>query len=103
MKKIIVAVLFWAFCIIGGCVVGTLCNPVSTHSVYPLTAHVVEVDRVTDVVTCEDGAGNLWKFKGCEDWEEDDFVSLLMNDNGTNETVYDDIIKMVRYSGTFEG
>lgn len=103
MKKIIVAVLFWAFCIAGGCVVGTLCNPASTHSVYPLTVQVIELDCEGDIVTCVDGADNLWEFYGVEDWQTGDFASLLMDDNGTPNTIYDDVITMAHYAGTFEG
>ena len=103
MKKIIIAVLFWAFCIAGGCVVGTLCDPASTHSVYPLTAHVVELDHDADVVVCVDWAGNGWEFYGVEDWQVGDFASLLMDDNGTPNTIYDDVITMTHYAGTFEG
>ena len=67
---------------------------------YALTAKVVEVDRDADLVTVVDGAGNAWQFEGVEDWEEDDFVSLLMDDNGT-EFIYDDVILAARYAGTF--
>lgn len=98
MKKIITITIITIIVLLASACV---CH--NDNNVYPLTARVVEVDRVADVVTCEDGAGNLWEFESCEDWEEDDFVSLLMNDNGTNETIYDDIIEMVRYSGIFEG
>ena len=72
------------------------------HSVYPLTVQVVELDRENDIVTCVDGAGNGWEFYGVEDWQIGDFASLLMDDNGTTETVYDDIILMARYAGIFE-
>jgi len=69
------------------------------EQVYPLTAQIVELDRANDIVTCEDGAGLLWQFEGCEDWEEGDIASLLMNDNATPDNVFDDIIEMVRYAG----
>ena len=72
------------------------------HSVYPLTVQVVELDRENDIVTCADGAGNGWEFYGVEDWQVGDFASLLMDDNGTTETIYDDIVLMARYAGTFE-
>lgn len=72
------------------------------HSVYPLTVQVVELDRENDVVTCVDGAGNGWEFYGVEDWQVGDFASLLMDNNGTTETIYDDVITMAHYAGTFE-
>ena len=64
---------------------------------YALTTCVVEVDRDNDIVTCEDSNGNLWEFYGCEDWQEGDCASLLMNDQGT-ASVYDDAIEDTRYS-----
>lgn len=70
---------------------------------YPITAQVAELDRKNDIVTCVDGAGLFWEFTECDDWQEGDFVSLLMNDNGTPQMIYDDTIEMVRYAGTFEG
>jgi hypothetical protein len=73
------------------------------HSVYPLTVRVVELDHDADVVVCVDGAGNGWEFYGVEDWQIGDFASLLMDNNGTTETIYDDVITMARYAGTFEG
>ena len=68
--------------------------------VYPMTAQVIELDRENDIVTCVDGAGILWEFTECDDWQTGDFVSLLMNDNGTT-SIYDDTIEMVRYAGIF--
>ena len=69
---------------------------------YPLTTKVVELDRENDVVTCEDFNGNLWEFEGCEDWQDGDICSLLMNNKGT-EKIYDDEIVLAQYNGTFEG
>ena len=64
---------------------------------YALTTCVVEVDRDNDIVTCEDSNGNLWEFYGCEDWQEGDCASLLMNNQGT-PSIYDDAIEGARYS-----
>lgn len=69
---------------------------------YPLTTRVVEVDEEADLVTCEDFNGNLWKFEGCEDWQNGDICSLLMNSKGT-EKIFDDEILLAHYNGTFEG
>lgn len=73
------------------------------HSVYPLTVQIVELDHNADVVVCVDGIGNCWEFYGVEDWQVGNFASLLMDDNGTTETVYDDIITMICHAGAFEG
>lgn len=72
------------------------------HEVYLLTAKIVVLDEVNNKVICKDGAGNIWSFYDIEDWQENDFVSLLMDDNGTKETIYDDIITMTLYAGNFE-
>ena len=67
-------------------------------TLYPETAIVREIDPVEDTVLVEAGNGNLFVFKGTEDWEEDDICSMLMSDNGT-ANVDDDIILDVKYSG----
>ena len=64
---------------------------------YALTTKVVEIDRDADFVTCEDCNGNLWKFRGVEDWEVGDCASLLMESHGT-EKIEDDTIEDVRFS-----
>ena len=73
------------------------------HSIYPLTVQIIELDHNADIVVCVDGTGNCWKFYGVEDWQVGNFASLLMNDNGTTETVYDDVITMICHAGAFEG
>lgn len=65
---------------------------------YPTTAKVIKVNRKTDTVTVRDYSGHKWKFRGCEDYEKNDVVSMLMDTNGTR-IVTDDIILQVRYSG----
>ena len=103
MKKIIAAALVLVLCVVGICVVGSLSNDATAHEVYPLTVVVIEIDHEGDIVTCVDGADNFWEFYGVEDWQTGDYVSLLMDDNGTPETIYDDVITMTLYAGTFEG
>nr|DAZ61513.1 MAG TPA: hypothetical protein [Caudoviricetes sp.] len=68
------------------------------NKIYPLTAKVTKVNKKKNVVTVQDYSGNKWKFRGCEDYEDGDIVSMLMDSNGT-EKVTDDIILQVRYSG----
>ena len=69
----------------------------ATCEYYALTTCVVEIDRDSDIVTCEDSNGNLWEFYGCEDWEIGDCASLLMDNQGT-ESIYDDSIEAARYN-----
>lgn len=61
---------------------------------YPLTTTVTDV--ADDVVTVEDSTGNIWEFKGADDWEIGDGCSLLMFDNLTDD-ITDDVIVKTRY------
>lgn len=67
---------------------------------YPNAAEIVEIDRTSDLVTCSDGAGNLWAFWGSEDYETGDMVALIMDSRGTSD-IRDDAIVAVRYAGSF--
>lgn len=67
---------------------------------YPMTAVVNEIKD--DLVYCVDCNGNIWIFEGSEDWQEDDIVSLLMDNMGTT-TICDDEIIATYYSGTVKG
>lgn len=52
-------------------------------------------------VIVRDFSGNLWKFTDDDsnDWTVNDICSIIMNDNGTEENIFDDVIMSVRYSG----
>ena len=95
MKKILVAMLILS------AVSFTSCLRAADSTQYAKTAKIIEVNRITDTVTCEDYNGNLWEFTECEDWEVGDVAALLMNNNGT-ENIYDDTIVEVKYCGAFE-
>lgn len=74
----------------------------NSENLYPLTTVVVDVSEATDTVTVKDYNGNLWQFKGTEDWEVDDIATLLMDSNGTEEIKDDFISAPPRYNGQFE-
>ena len=81
----------------------TLCitraeNPTSGRT-YPHCGIVCEVNASENLVTFEDASGNLWSFFGSEDWQPGDIVSVMMYDNGTEKTIYDDQIIEARYNG----
>ena len=63
-----------------------------------MTAKVQKVNKKNNVCSEQEYSGNKWKFRGCEDYENGDVVSMLIDSNGT-EKVTDDIILQVRYSG----
>ena len=64
-------------------------------SEYILRAEVVEVNPLEDTVVCEDINGEAWEFYGADDFQQGEFVLLLMNDEAT-ETIYDDEVLDVR-------
>ncbi len=66
---------------------------------YPRTAVVTELDIDNDRVIATDWAGLSWEFFGIEDWCELDIVSMILDDNNTPETIYDDIIVKAYYGG----
>lgn len=70
----------------------------SFEDIYPETAIVQEANTETDIVTVETLNGNLFQFYGVEDYQAGDVVSMIMDSNKT-ETVSDDIILSVKYSG----
>ena len=65
--------------------------------IYSKSAVVVGLDYTADVATVEDSTGNLWTFKGVEDYDLSDRVALTMHDNGTDWDVKDDRIIETRY------
>lgn len=69
---------------------------------YPTTMIVNELDYNENMVICIDFNGNEWAFEEIEDWCIGDIASMIMDDMGT-ESIYDDVIIMVRYSGYVEG
>lgn len=81
-----------------GCAFLTPQEQVSAETIpseYVLRAEVVEVDPFKDCAVCEDINGEAWEFYGADDFQQGEFVLLLMNDNAT-ETIYDDEILDVR-------
>lgn len=64
---------------------------------YPATMVIYCVDYRLDVVYITDGYHNYY-FVGVEDLYIGDTLSLIMSDNGTPNTVKDDIILDYRYS-----
>lgn len=69
------------------------------HNTYPRAMQVVAFERETGTVVCCDATGLEWEFYGIEDWAEGDLVIAMMDDNGTTNTIIDDIIVDVTYSG----
>ena len=64
-----------------------------TH--YIIEAKVIGTDTTTDTVQIEDTHGEVWEFFGINDFQENDSVIVLM-DNQKTFTKYDDEILSVR-------
>jgi hypothetical protein len=93
MKK---AIMIMVIMIIVSVTIGTYAEQ------YPTTMIVNELDYNENIVICIDFNGNEWAFEEIEDWCIGDIASMIMDDMGT-ESIYDDTIIMVRYSGYMEG
>ena len=72
-------------------------RPETSDEYYALTTRVEDISEAADLVLVKDSNGNLWTFKGVEDWQIGDCASLLMRNNGT-ENIKDDEIISARYS-----
>lgn len=66
---------------------------------YPRAMEIVEIDSKADVAVCVDATGMEWEFTGPEDLEVGDIVICTMNDNRTKDTIVDDEIVDVVWSG----
>ena len=66
---------------------------------YPRAMEIVEVDKARDMAVCVDAVGMEWEFTEPEDLEVGDLVICIMYDNGTVDTIYDDEIVDVVWSG----
>jgi len=66
-------------------------------SIYPNAGRIESVDEKTDTFRIVDDAGDIWEMYGIEDFQVGDYVGMIMDSNGTEETIYDDIILSVRY------
>ena len=59
----------------------------------------IEINEKTDILVIEDACGLTWEYEGVEDIVEGDVVVMMMYDNNTPETIFDDVILTVEYSG----
>lgn len=71
----------------------------SPHESYAKSTIVININYDDDLVTVQDFSGNTWQFFGCEDWAEGDICALIMDNNGTSDTIYDDFITNTNYCG----
>ena len=68
---------------------------------YPRAMEVTEIDTALDKVICVDAVGYEWEYYGVEDYVVGDLVICTMYDNGTTNTIVDDEIVDVVWSGYY--
>ena len=75
------------------------------NHIYPETGLVTEIEAVdedTYLLTITVANGNMFCYETEDcDWFVNDFASMLMDNNGT-DNIYDDIIIKCQYSGVIE-
>lgn len=70
---------------------------------YPGTLIITEVNEATDTVTAVTASGIEYQFSGIgEDWYIGDLAATIMSDNGTPESIRDDVVLSARYVGFTE-
>ncbi|MCR5453184.1 MAG: hypothetical protein K6F00_11210 [Lachnospiraceae bacterium] len=79
--------------------IAALITAFTLANTYPRAMEIVDIDRETDIAICVDAVGMEWSFTEPEDLEVGDIVICTMFDNGTTETILDDEIIDVVYSG----
>lgn len=69
----------------------------SLQNTYPRAMEIVEVKE--DTAICVDAVGFEWEFDGADDLDVGDIIICTMYDKGTKNTIIDDEIIDVRWSG----
>ena len=82
-----------------GAAFGAKAHKTDASALYPRGGTIVSIDDHNDVVTWKDCAGLYWSFYGVEDWMVGDYVSAIMDQNGTPHDITDDVIVDIRYAG----
>lgn len=73
-------------------------SEINTANLYPKSTIVTDIEG--DKIIVVDFNGNYWSFTDIEEtWAKGDICSLIMHDNNTSDTIYDDIIIKAQYSG----
>lgn len=102
MKKTIL-VITMALAILISARFGYSLGTTETKNLYAMTTVVTKVDG--KIITCTDFNGISWEFETeyIEDWMVGDYASLVMSDNGTKESIYDDVVISAEYDGWLDG
>lgn len=96
MKKIFLTaaiIAFFAFSIT------TSAKVSGEDSIYPQTFIVCGIDKQTDTIHLRTFSGMVYAWKGVEDWQINDIAAAIMYNNGTPDTITDDQIAVLEYTG----
>ena len=77
----------------------TALTTLTLANTYPRAMEIVEIDKANDIAICVDAVGMEWEFTEPEDLEVGDIIICTMYNNGTKETIFDDEIVDVDWSG----
>ena len=69
---------------------------------YPTMVKITKINPQYDTMVGIDASGEMWQLEGIKDYDVNDYVALIMNDNGTPHYIYDDEIVDMRYCGYAE-
>lgn len=82
-------------------IIAGLFTTLTLINTYPRAMEIVEIDKANDIAVCVDAVGMEWEFTGPEDLEIGDLVICTMYDKGTKDTIFDDEIVDVTWSGYY--
>lgn len=96
-RKLITSVAFICFLVLMMFVVTA--PAFAEAGVYARVGIIIEVDESEDIITIEDAVGFIWQYEGVEDFAIGDIVGMVMLDIEGTESILDDVILSVEYSG----
>jgi hypothetical protein len=65
------------------------------NSLYTREGYISDINN--DIIEITDNTGNIWEYESSFPYTKDEKVKLLMNNNLTDDNIYDDIIiKIIR-------
>lgn len=68
-------------------------------AIYPACFVVDEIDKENDLLYLVTPAGMIYTWEGIEDYMIGDITAAIMYNNGTDDTITDDIVIDLRYVG----
>lgn len=92
MKKILLSIVV---CLASCAIIAFSAVPVRNE--YPQTLIIYDISG--DIVTGSTMTGIAYSFTGAEDWQPGDICAVIMDNNGTPASIYDDIILDCKYCG----